>query len=376
MRVTHVVKVKGIAGAENHLLTLLPGLLARGADVRLLYLHEPHLPVDEFLHAAESRGIPTQRLPIRGSVDPLMTRRIARALGEHPPHIVHTHLLHADLYGIPAAHLVRVDGRRPAVVSSRHNDDAFRLSGRQRALNRTLWRLTDRGIAISEAVRDFSIRVEGARPDQIETIPYGLEAPPADPSAARAAARQGLGFAAHERIVGMTCRLVEQKGVAYALEAFARVVDGRPDARLVIIGDGPLRMSLETQASLLGLGSRARFLGWKADAARLMPAFDLFLMPSLWEGFGLVLLEAMAASLPIIASEVSAIPEVVVQDETGFLVPPRDVTKMSHELTRLLDDLPLARHMGMMGRERLETTFSPARMVERTLAVYERLLAR
>ncbi|HYO88412.1 MAG TPA: glycosyltransferase family 4 protein [Candidatus Limnocylindrales bacterium] len=373
MRVVHVIKVKGIAGAENHLLILLEALRARGIDASFLYLHPPENTVEAFKAAAEARGIPVQRLPIARNTDPLLYRRLRAALSALQPDVVNTHLLHADLYGIPAARTLRVNGRRPRIISGRHNDDAFRLKADQRVINHQLWRMTDAGVAISEAVRRFSIDVEGARPEQVRTIYYGYQPPPFDP-ALRPAVRAELGLAPEDVVIGVTCRLIEQKGLPYGLQAFAQIAGEFPAAKLVITGEGELRGALEAQAAELGIDGRTRFIGWRPDAARVMAAYDLFLMPSLWEGFGLVLLEAMAQAIPVVGSRVSALPEVVVEGETGLLAAPRDAAMLATHLRTLLADEPLRRHMGLLGQDRLETVFSVARMTDQVLALYEELM--
>jgi glycosyltransferase involved in cell wall biosynthesis len=172
----------------------------------------------------------------------------------------------------------------------------------------------------------------------------------------------------------MVCRLIEQKGVTYALQAFARVADRFPAARLIIAGDGVLRGQLEAEADSLGIGGRVHWLGWRPDSAAVLASLDVLLMPSLWEGFGLVMLEAMAAHLPIIGSRVSAIPEVVVDGETGLLVPPADVSALAAALSRLLEDEPLRRAMGERGAERLAAHFSTAAMIDATIGLYQALL--
>lgn len=375
MRVVHVIKVKGVAGAENHLLILLEALRARGVDASFLYLHPPGNTVEEFRAAAEARAIPVQRLPIARNSDPLLYPRLRSALAALGPDIVSTHLLHADLYGIPAARTLRVNGRRPRIISGRHNDDAFRLKPDQKLINRQLWHMADAGIAISEAVRQFSIQVEGARPDQIRTIYYGYQPPPFDP-ALRPQLRAELGIAPEDVVIGVTCRLIEQKGLPYGLQAFAQVAGEFPVAKLVITGDGELRGALEAQADELGIGQRVQFIGWRPGAARVMAAYDVFLMPSLWEGFGLVLLEAMAQALPVVGSRVSAIPEVVLDGETGLLAAPRDADTLAAHLRRLLSDAPLRKHMGLLGQDRLETVFSVGRMTDQVLALYEEIVER
>ncbi len=171
----------------------------------------------------------------------------------------------------------------------------------------------------------------------------------------------------------MVCRLIDQKGVAYGLRAFARIAPQFAAAHLVIAGDGSRRRALEAEAKALGVTDRVHFLGWRDDAAQVLAALDVLLMPSLWEGFGLVMLEAMAQTVPIIGSAVSAIPEVVIDGETGLLVPPRDVAGLANALTTLLTDAPLRRHMGLLGQDRVETIFSVEQMVADTLAVYSKL---
>lgn len=372
MRVAHIVKVVRVAGAEQHLLALLAGLRARQIDAHLLLLVEPDRPMDDYVAMLDAQAIPVQRLPIYSDVDVLLTRRLIGSLRALQPDAAHTHLLHADLFGIPAARLAGV----PVVVTSRHNDDAFRYRLPIRLVNRALWRLADAAVAISDSIARFTIEVEGAPAEKVRRIHYGLDTarPPLDRAAARQALLGELGLPASAVLVGLVCRLVEQKGAAYAIEAFRQVAADFPDAALLIAGEGPLRDSLQAQAA--PLGDRVRFLGWRQDTARLFAALDIFLAPSLWEGFGLVLLEAMAQQTPVIASAVSAIPEVVAGGETGLLVPPRDANALADALRTLLADAALRQHMGLLGRDRLETYFSADRMVDETAALYGELRRR
>ena len=143
----------------------------------------------------------------------------------------------------------------------------------------------------------------------------------------------------------------------------------------MIAGDGPLREALEAETRALDLSSRVHFLGWRDDPHALIAALDVLLAPSLWEGFGLVFLEAMALNVPIIATRVSAIPEVVIDGETGWLVPPRDADALAATLLDALTHPDARRKWGANGRCRLETQFTAETMVERTLAVYRGLEA-
>ncbi len=369
MRVVHIVKVTGIAGAERHLLMLLTGLRTRDIDARIIVLVEPDKPVDDFIEALQERDIPAQRLVIHHDLDVTLYWRLYRALRELKPDIVHTHLWHADFFGIMAARFALFN----RIISSRHNDDAFRHQAVIRFANRILWWLTSAGIAISDAIRQFSIDVEKVPPEKIHTVRYGMEYDPStvDRQVASQTIHQELNLPVDAPLVGMVCRLTEQKGIQYGLRAFARIVPDFPQAQFLIAGDGPLRDELQTEVQALDITEQVHFLGWRNDIPTLMGAFDVFLMPSLWEGFGLVMLEAMAQQTPIIGSAVSAIPEVIADGETGFLVPPRDVEALAGALYLLLHDRVLARYMGLLGQDRLETHFSMSRMVEETIAIYE-----
>lgn len=373
-RVAHIIKVTRISGAEGHLLALLEGLRKRGVDARLIILVERDKPMEDMVAEAAERAIPLARLVIRRDTDLALLLRLRGMLREMQPDIVHTHLIHADVYGYFAA---KAAGMRH-VVSSRHNDDQFRHRPRWRRVNRWLWQRLDAGIAISAAIKQFTVDIEGAPADKVRVVHYGLETAwlsDAEIDAARLALRTELKLSQDALLLGMVCRLVKQKGLPYALEALRRIRADFPQAHLVIAGAGEMAAELRRLASALGIADRVHWLGWRTDANDLMAAFDLLLVPSLWEGFGLVLLEAMSRRVPVIASRVSAIPEVVHDGETGILIEPRDVDALAMAITRLLADRALRKYMGLLGASRLEEHFSVRRMVDGTLAVYDQVLA-
>ncbi|MDE2949844.1 MAG: glycosyltransferase [Chloroflexota bacterium] len=370
MRVAHIIKVTRISGAERHLLVLLSALRQHDVDAHLLILVEGDKPMEDMVSAAKDRGIPLRRLTIHRDCDLTLLFKIRRALREIKPDIVHSHLIHADLYGLFAAKLAGIR----TVISSRHNDDQFRFHPIWQRISPVIWRLTNGGIAISAAIRDFMTEVEDAPGEKITVVHYGLEhkwVPDEELRAARRALSAELRLDSEALLLGMVCRIVEQKGIPYALRACQQIQDRFPTANLVIAGDGDLRPQLEALARELGIDANVHWLGWRSDAAKLIGAFDALLMPSLWEGFGLVLLEAMSRRVPVIANRVSAIPEVVVHGETGLLVEARDVDALAAAMARLLEDHALRQHMGLLGAARLEERFSVERMVSATIAVYQ-----
>lgn len=373
-RVCHIIKATQLSGAERHLLILLPALRARQIDARLIVLTEPNKPMDDMIALAEYEGIPVQRLLIRRGLDPGVIGKLRSALRTMQPDIVHTHLIHADTFGLLAAQYAGIR----TVITTRHNDDSFRRRAFMHLVNAWNWRSVRAGIVISAALGRFVAQVEHAAPAKVHLIPYGLVNPRPDlPTIdeARHALRRELHLDADALLLGIVSRLIHQKGIGYALEAFKPISAEFPNAHLVIAGEGDLRAALEARTQALGLAGRVHFLGWRSDAQAVLRALDVFLLPSLWEGFGLTLLEAMSARLPIVASHVSAIPEIVVHGETGYLTAPRDPDAIAHALRLLLVDRLLRQHLGQNGEDRLETLFSAARMADQTVALYERVLA-
>lgn len=373
MRVTHLIKAKQIGGAERHLLMLLPALREREIDANLLVMVEPDNAMEDFFAEAQERGIPAEPIVIRGNADFVTINRIRAKLSENKPDILHTHLLHADTFGMPAAKLAGIKH----VITSRHNDDDFRSRSAIKFASGIMWNGFKACIAISKSVAKFVLEVENAPPKKVHTVLYGTEHQSMSDKAfrkARLSLLVELDLPNDVILLGMACRMVEQKGVFYALEAMAQIYNEFPNAHLVIAGDGELLHELKHQAADLEISERTHFLGWRSDIAQLLMAYDLFLMPSLWEGFGLVALEAMGKRLPVIASDISALPEVVVHQETGLLVPPKDPLALADAIRSLATDRSLRAHMGLVAEDRVESHFSVARMAEETIAVYHHFI--
>jgi glycosyltransferase involved in cell wall biosynthesis len=367
VKIVHVAKMTSVAGMERHLLTLLPGLRACGLEPHLIVLVEPGKPMDAYIAQMQQLGVSAEAMSIRRDVDPALIGRLARKFRAGGFDAVHTHLIHADLHGVLAAKRAGIR----QVFSTGHNDDRFRRRWPVRLVMGWLWRQVRAGIAISEALRQFMIQVEFAPPGRIHTVHYGLDPATIKPApAARERLCDELSLHPNAPVVGSMCRLIEQKGLTYGIRAFWRISDQAQGAHYVIVGDGSLRQALQQEADGFGLGKRIHFLGWRDDNLSLLSAFDALLMPSLWEGFGLVALEAMALRKPIIASRVSALPEIVEHGVTGYLAPPADPSALAECLLNVVENPDQARDMGEQGRHRLESEFSADRMVHKTLDVY------
>ena len=184
--------------------------------------------------------------------------------------------------------------------------------------------------------------------------------------------RQELGLAADRAVIVTAARLAREKGHRYLLAAMPAIHDRFPDVCLLIAGDGPLRGDLERLVETIGLVQSVRFLGWRHDMPGVLAAADLVVLPSLWEPFGLVLLEAMALRKPVVGSAVGGIPEVVVDGETGYLVPPADHAALSAKVVQLLSSPEARNAMGRAGRQRVEKHFSLSARTSGTYALWSR----
>jgi glycosyltransferase involved in cell wall biosynthesis len=366
LKLLHIQKAEIVAGCENHLLTLLPSLHDRGYSITMLALTPPDRSENPFVQAMRSRGIPTATLPIRGRLDWELLPNLVRFIRKGRYDCVHTHLIHADFYGGLAAKLAHI----PYICSTRHNDDAFRRHPLMRQLLHWHSQCFHEVICISNYVKQFTQTVEGVLSDKLTVIPYGFSV--LEKSDDRTW-RSQMGWTEETPVLGNVARLTAQKGQHVLLQAMPLVLQHFPNTRLVMVGDGELRLSLQQLATELDLTNHVHFLGYQANAAAFMANFDLLVHPSAWEGFGLVLLEAMAAKLPIVATEVSAIPEIVQSGETGLLVPPENPVALAQAICQMLDDRAVAQKMGLAGYQRLQQHFTVQAMVDRTSQLYQQL---
>jgi glycosyltransferase involved in cell wall biosynthesis len=346
LRVVHVHRIRGIGGSERHLLALLPALAERGLEPLLVGLDDPAWNAADFYDALR---VPAVRIPSPRDLDPVLLGRLVRSLRAD---VVHTHLVHADVYGGVAARI-----RGIPLVSTKHNDDPFR-TGAFRLVERGLARLADRIVTITDALHRFTVERVGLPAAKVETIHYGMDAPPA---------AWGVNppddVPAEARVLLAVARLTPQKGIDVAVRALAALPD---DTVLVVLGEGPERGRLEALARELGVGRRVFLPGRVPDVAAWLGRASLLVHPVRWEGFGLGVLEAMLAGLPVVASNVGSLPELVADGETGLLVRADDPSALALGVARALGEPQL----GAAGRERALREFSVDRMANATAHLY------
>jgi glycosyltransferase involved in cell wall biosynthesis len=349
--VLHIQKVKGISGSEMHLLSLLPGLRERGWDARMLVLHEREPGAAEFAGQLRERGVPVDELVLHRDLDPVAFARLTRRVAMLRPQILHTHLVHGDAYGLPAGLLTRVPHR----LSTKHGFNEFRDSRVFAAGDRSVSRLAEVQIAISRGLAEYLAEREGFDADSFEVVHYGIAAGPEPPPPPTEPRLLCIG------------RLIPIKGHATLLEAFAAAREDVPGLTLDLAGSGPLERELRDAA-----GDGVRFLGHVAPVQPLIEDAAIVVVPTLGEGFGMVALEAMERGRPVIASQVGGLPEIV--GDTGLLVPSGAAEPLCDAIVELALDLPRAAELGRAARRRALDEFSEDRCIERTEALYRKVL--
>jgi glycosyltransferase involved in cell wall biosynthesis len=370
VKILHVITTLDVGGAEMHLLAQVRGQSLRGHEVHVAYLKGQGTLRADFLHAG-ARSVTALGGPLRALL--ALRKRLADV------DLLHTHLLKADMLGAAAALLA---GRRRKLVASKHNDEQVLKKPLVSFIHGVLGNVPVRTIVLSDHVGRFVHEHGRVKQARLVRVYYGLDPTPfAEAARANAgvgtALRASFGFGPHDVVFVCVARFAAQKAHDVLLRAFASAVASDARLRLLLVGDDPFgdgRQRAEAVHAALGLGGKCVFAGIRRDVPALMAMSDVFVMCSLWEGLGLVFLEAMACNLPVLATRVSAVPEVVIEERTGLLVPPSDVEALAAAMLRLAGDPALRERLGALGRERVLANFGLERMVAETLDVYRQVL--
>jgi glycosyltransferase involved in cell wall biosynthesis len=355
----------GTGGAETLIRDSLPLLRSESFDPVLWILKEE----DEQGGALPGAGVAARPLARPGEGRGAGVARLFREIRREPFDLIHSHLFWANLCARGAAPWGRVRG----VINSHHGTDAW-LSWPHRLLDRGTQRLASRHVTCSEAVRRFALDRLKYPARKVITIPNGIPVERFAERACRDRVRRELLLSPQQKVIGSVGRLDKVKGYAVLLEALAEIAGSHPDTLCLVCGDGPARPELEREARRRGLESRVRFLGWRRDVPSLLQAMDLYVQPSLLEGFGLSVLEAMAAGLPVVATRTGGLPEVVGEGQTGDLVPAGDARRLGESLARLLSDPQRRSAYGAEGEARARREFPLQRMVRAWGDLYRELL--
>ncbi len=297
--------------------------------------------------------------------------RLGALLRRERVDLVHAHQYTPFFYAL----LGRWVCRRPPILFTEHGRHQPDYPRRKRMLaNRLLLEKRDRVVGVGRAVRDALIANEGIPPERVAVLYNGVDLKPFAAAADRQAARREMGVSPEHLVLIQVARLDYLKNHLTAVRTLERIAAARPEVRLVLIGEGPEREAIEREVRRRGLSGHVRLLGLRKDVARLLPAADLFLLTSVSEGIPLTLIEAMAAGLPVVSTDVGGVPEVVVDGHTGALAPAKDDARLAEQCLRLAADPGLRAEMGRRSRERATELFAEPQMHAGYRQLYEEML--
>jgi glycosyltransferase involved in cell wall biosynthesis len=366
-KICHLVVADGISGAENHLLKLVPNLNREKYDVHLVVMSPFFQVYDDFLrHCPDLRVI---FVPLGRKMNPLNLLRLLRLFNRERYDLLHTHNSRADVYGILAGKMAGVKILMTSIHGYQRYDEINPLFKIRGWILRTF---SDRIITISDALKDLISENEGIDKKKMDTVYYGLE--PLNLEGNGKTVREEFHLDPDAPLLVDVGRLIPVKGHDTLIQALKRIVPSFPKVRLFIVGDGVLKEELKDLVRKLRLEDNVVFTGYRKDVPRFMREGDLFVFPTLGEGFGLVLLEAMAFKKPVVATRVMSIPEIVEDGKSGLLVSPRHPEELAEAILQLLSDKKKAESFGERGFEILTNKFSIERMVGETERIYDRLL--
>jgi glycosyltransferase involved in cell wall biosynthesis len=278
---------------------------------------------------------------------------LAWLIFKEKPDIVHTHSSKAGILGRLAAKIAGV----PYIVHTPHGHVFYGHFGILASkiflwVERIFSKFTDRMVALTDGERNDYIKLSVCPPQRVFKIHSGVDLEQfMQPNGNRVEKKRSLGLDQNGTVIGFVGWLLPIKGPAYLLKAMAHIWPEHPAASLVMVGKGELDVDLRTQALKMNANGKVKFLGWREDVHEIIPIFDLLVLPSLNEGMGRVLVEAMAAGKPVVASEVGGIPDLVKHGETGYLVRPADERALANGIKKLLNDPERAQQMGQRGKE-------------------------
>lgn len=357
----------GVGGTETHILELASRLDRSRFTVTVCALKSGGTMAQEL----EKRGVRVLSLDGTGKLDARVIVRLFKLLRAEQPDVVQAFLFWANVAARACGRILRAF----PVISSYH-DEVVSEGWLVRVVDRLTLTWTDRIVCCSGAVGRSVVSRIGGKIEHCTIIPFGVDIEQFEATAA--ATRRELGLRDNQKVIGTVCRLVEpKKGLRFLLQAMAVLARkyGQPPCQLLIVGDGPSRHELELLREQLDLSSWVVFAGSRRDIPRVLHALDVFVLPSLYEGFGIALLEAMAAGKPVIATAVGGIPEFVLSGETGLLIEPGNVEALADAIDRLLSHPQQARIMGAKGRIRVGESYHISTVVRQHEQVYTACLA-
>lgn len=362
--VLHLINELEPAGAETLLLNTVRHFDKEKFSLTIAYFLGPGTLAPEMRHAGAevvdfSRG---------GKVDPLFLARLINFVWENDIDIIHTHLIQASLIGRFVANLL---GVRP-LLSTRHFGYDHKETGIMRRLERLSAPMDSLILAVSEPVRDYVVFKEGCRSERVEVLHNAIDTRLFKMRRSSDAATGNP----KTPVIGAVGRLHPQKGYDTLLEGALRVLREMPSSRFKIVGEGELLKPLQRRAEQLGISEAVGFMGQRppAEIPDILAGFDVFVQTSNWEAFGIAIVEAMACGLPVVATNVEGVVDIIDDGVDGLLIPPKDPRALADRILRLLCDPELRRRIGAAARRKVEANFDIREMTARMARIYQELL--
>lgn len=368
LKILHIIGGGEFGGAERHILNLAQGLDPAEVETGILCLF-----ARPFAQVAEQAGVVSFVLPMRNKLDFHVVGKIKAAIASFKPDIVHTHGVRANLLGRVAA----AQAGRP-VVTTVHSllamdypDPVSRLAN---ALAERVTRgMTCHFIAVSNELRQALIR-QGIPCERITAVHNGVDPARFDPADVTEPKRAG--YAPDEPLVGIIARLHAVKGHRLFLQAAQEILAKKPGVHFLVVGTGPDEKSLKKMAGDLKISEAVNFMGFVDDIPSLLSTLDVLVVSSRWEGFGLTAAEGLAMAVPVVATEVGGLPEIIRPFETGLLVPYGNSSAMADAVIWILEHGREAREMAARGQKMVRREFTAHQMAIRTVEVYRKVVAR
>jgi len=369
MRVLQLISSRGLFGAENAMIELSKELRLSEYEPYVGIISNPQNYYKEIVKAAKDNNLKVDVFPCNNKFDLKTILKIKHYIKNNRIDIVHSHGYKSNFYALLAT--MNIGIRR---IATCHNwlGESFKMRFYE-YLDKILLNRFDRVVAVSDVLRDEILRSRVTK-EKVIVINNGVDIKMLQATDHRLQVKKSLELKDDDRVIGTIGRLTLEKGHIYLLEAFVKVISELPNVKLLIVGDGPLRESLESRVRSLELKDKVIFTGFRNDISEILSILDVFVLPSLNEGMPIALLEAMATQKPIIATKVGAIPKLIEHNKTGLLIEPKDADAIYKSIDLLLKDNEKAKLLSLNAFERVKNEFSSSVMAQRYLAVYKETL--
>ena len=361
IRIMYVIPSLNVGGREKVLIDLVRHLDRAKFLPIVCCLREKGVLAETLL----SQGIDVIAMGKKDRIEPCLGVRLALVLRKYRPQILHTHNPGALIYGYIAAKLARV----PIVINTEHGYNSS-ISTSKMLVETLIRNRINKTIVVSKSLCNELSTRNWAVKERYVNLYNGIDISKFNGVVNKQETRRRLGFSGRDKVICIIARLEKVKDHATLLSAFKIVSEQVKHTRLLIVGDGPLHPRLLSYSKQLGVNPRVFFLGERRDIPEILSALDIFVLSSTFEGISITILEAMAASKPVVATAVGGNPEIIETETTGLLVPPRNPRLLASALTRLLQNEEEALLMGKAGRNRIEKWFRIEEVARKTESLY------